>query len=63
MNLLAFHGYKKVMRNSKVDQSATGMGIAWIEEAGGGTFDWEPTDDEGIDDEEVLAGWVEWMHG
>ena len=43
--------------------SATGMGIAWIEEDGGGTFDWEHTDSEGIDDQEVLAGWDEWMHG
>ena len=46
-----------------MDQSATGLGMAWIEEKGGGTFHWEHTDDAGIDDEEVLAAWDEWRHG
>ena len=63
VEFLAVHAYKKVKRNSKFDQSATGLGMVCIEEEGGGTFDWEHTDDEGIDDEEVLAAWYEWMHG
>ena len=37
--------------------------MAWIEEEGGGTFDWECTDDEGIDDEEVLVALDKWRHG
>ena len=62
VDFLAFHGYKKVRKRSKHDQSHTGLGMAWIEQEGGGTFDWEHTDDEGLDDEEVLAAWDEWLH-